>query len=112
MSIEQVIPSGSSDNFNEYFSLLVIFFGFALGHVGETYPRLSFIETPLGTTELIALNLDGPVCVASSHRPQAEVHVYLFYGGVELGFWAFRFPLGIEEDMIGMLMNSSTIAVG
>ena len=86
MSIEQVIPSSSSDNISRYFLFLVSFFGFTLGHVGVTYPRISLMETPLGTTDSIAPELDGPVCTVSSPCALAKVHMYLFYGGVELGF--------------------------
>ena len=70
------------------------------------------MEMPLGTADSIAPELDGPVCVVSSPCTLAEVCMYLFCNGVELGFWAFLFPLGNEEDLIGMLMTSSSIVVG
>ena len=88
------------------------FLGFTPGHVGAIYPGISLIETPLGAADSTAPNLDGSGCVVSSHCTLAIVHVYLFYDGVELGFWAFRFTLGIEEDLIGMLMTSYSTRVG
>ena len=67
---------------------------------------------PLGVIDSTALELDYLVCVGSSPCALTVVRVYLFCGGVELGFWAFRFTLGIEEDPIGILMNSSSTCVG
>ena len=77
-----------------------------------TYPRISLIEMPFSAIESISPELDGPVYAVTSPYALVEVCVCLFCGGVELGFWAFRFPLGIEEDPIGMLMNSYSIVVG
>ena len=70
------------------------------------------MEMPLGTVDSISPDLDGLVCAVSSPCALVEVHVFLFYGGVELGFWAFHFPLGMGEDLTHMLMNSSMISMG
>ena len=112
MSTGQVIPSGSSNNFGGYLWLLMSFLSFAPDYVGATYLGMSLIETPLGATYSTTPKLDGPIYAVPSPCTLEEVHVCLFYDGVELGFWAFCFPLGIEEDPTGMLMTSSTNVMG
>ena len=111
MSTKKVIPSGRENNFNRYHSFLVSFLSFSPNCVGETYLGISLIEMPLSAIDLIALELDGWVFFVSSPCSLVVMRLYLFFGGVEQGFWAFRFTLGIEEDPISMLMTSSSTHV-
>ena len=67
---------------------------------------------PLGAMELTSPEIDGLVYVGSSPGALAIVHVYLFCGCVELGFWAFCVTLGIKEDPISILMTSCSTHVG
>ena len=100
MSTKKVIPSGNGGNFGGYLWFLVRFLGFATDHVKATYLRILLTEMPLGSADSIAPEIDGPAYVGYSPCSLAFVHVYLFCGGVELGFWAFCFALGIKEDLI------------
>ena len=67
---------------------------------------------PLGAVESIALELDGLVYVAPFPCTLADVWVCLFYKGVELGFLAYPFLLGIDNEPTRMLMNSSSMVMG
>ena len=109
ISTEQVIPSSSDDNLGGYFWFFMGYLSFTPKHVGATYPRISLTETPLNVVDSIAHELNDPVCAIPSPCTLAEVRVCLFCGGVELGFWACRFLLGIDEEPTGILMTYSSM---
>ena len=66
---------------------------------------------PLGAMKSIGPELDGLVCVFPSPCTLVDVWVCLFYGGIEHGFYACRFLLGIDDELTNMLMNYSSIAM-
>ena len=75
-------------------------------------PQNIMDRMPLGTIDSAASELDGLVYVAPFPCTLADVQVCLFCNGVELGFWAYRFHLGIDDEPTRMLMTSSSIAMG
>ena len=85
MLMVHTIPFGSGDTFGWYFWILVKPRGLALFSVGATYPKISLMETPFGI-DSTAPDMDGPVYAFPSPCALMEVHVYLFYSGMDLGF--------------------------
>ena len=64
------------------------------------------------TIDSTARELEGPIWAVPSTCALMEVLICRFCGGVELGFWAFLFPCGIGDDLIGMRIIFSMMAVG
>ena len=67
------------------------------------------METPIQVVDSTTPNLDGPVWLAASSCALTDVHVYLFVGAGELGFFPRHFFIGINNDPTCILLISSTI---
>ena len=73
---------------------------------------MSLTETPVQTVDNIEPELDSPIYVAASSCALIDVHLCLFVGTRELGFFPRRFVIRMDDDSTYILVISSTIVTG